>query len=50
VLQGGAGTHGLFAVGAIDVAGLAVMAGAFLLAARAVRRTLGAWRLGAATG
>jgi hypothetical protein len=43
VMSGGPGSHGLFVAGAIDVAGLTVMAGAFLVAASALRRTVRAW-------
>lgn len=43
VLSGGPGAHGLFVAGVIDVGGVAVMAGAFLVATGALRRTLRAW-------
>jgi hypothetical protein len=46
VLSGGASGvrgHSLFVAGAIDAAGLAVMAAAFLVAASALRRTVRAW-------
>jgi hypothetical protein len=38
IVSGGAAPHGLFAVGAIDVAGLVVMAAALLVGCRAVQR------------
>jgi hypothetical protein len=38
IVSGGAGPRGLFAVGAIDVAGLVVLALALLVGCRAVRR------------
>ncbi len=50
VLSGGPGAHGLFGAGAIDVAGLAVMAAAFLVAASALRRTVRAWMSPAGSG
>jgi hypothetical protein len=50
VLSGGPGAHGLFVTGAIDVAGLAVMTAAFLVAASALRRTVRGWLVPAGTG
>jgi hypothetical protein len=44
VISGGAAPKGLFAVGAIDLAGVAVMAGALVASFRASQRALGAVR------
>lgn len=48
--SGGRGSHGLFAAGAIDVAGLGVMAAAFLIAASALQRTVRAWMAPSSAG
>jgi hypothetical protein len=50
VISGRPDAHGLFGTGAIDVAGLAVMTAAFLVAASALRRTLRAWMTPSGTG
>ncbi len=50
VLSGGPGAHGPFVAGAIDVAGLAVMTAAFLVAASALRRTVRGWLVPAGPG